>query len=35
MRTGAFDRGKQIGAWRTYDRDGAVVKETIFPSLAS
>ena len=32
MRTGAFDRGKQIGVWRTYDRAGKVVKETRFGS---
>jgi antitoxin component YwqK of YwqJK toxin-antitoxin module len=31
MRTGAFDRGRQIGAWRTFDRAGRVVKETTFP----
>jgi antitoxin component YwqK of YwqJK toxin-antitoxin module len=30
MRTGAFDRGRQIGTWTTYDRDGRVVKETTF-----
>jgi antitoxin component YwqK of YwqJK toxin-antitoxin module len=30
MRTGAFDRGKQIGIWRTFDRAGKVVKETTF-----
>jgi antitoxin component YwqK of YwqJK toxin-antitoxin module len=30
MRSGAFDRGKQIGVWRTYDRAGKVVKETKF-----
>lgn len=30
MRAGAFDRGKQIGVWRTYDRAGKVVKETKF-----
>jgi antitoxin component YwqK of YwqJK toxin-antitoxin module len=28
MRTGSFDRGRQIGTWRTFDRSGAVVKET-------
>jgi len=28
MRSGAFDRGKQVGTWRTFDRSGAVVKET-------
>jgi antitoxin component YwqK of YwqJK toxin-antitoxin module len=32
MRSGAFDRGKQIGVWRTYDRAGKVVKETEFRS---
>ena len=30
MRTGSFDRGRQIGTWRTYDRTGNVVKETPF-----
>jgi antitoxin component YwqK of YwqJK toxin-antitoxin module len=30
MRAGSFDRGRQVGAWRTYDRQGAVVKETTF-----
>lgn len=30
MRSGAFDRGRQVGIWRTYDRSGAVVKETDF-----
>jgi antitoxin component YwqK of YwqJK toxin-antitoxin module len=30
MRTGAFDRGRQVGIWRTYDRAGRVVKETGF-----
>ncbi len=30
MRTGAFDRGRQIGTWRTHDRSGRVVKETDF-----
>ena len=30
MRSGNFDRGKQIGVWRTYDRAGRVVKETTF-----
>ena len=29
MRSGAFDRGKQIGTWRTCDRGGKV-KETKF-----
>ena len=30
MRTGNFDRGRQIGTWRTYDREGKVLKETPF-----
>ena len=30
MRSGAFDRGRQIGPWRTFDRTGALVKETDF-----
>jgi antitoxin component YwqK of YwqJK toxin-antitoxin module len=30
MRTGEFDRGKQIGAWRTFDRAARLVKETDF-----
>lgn len=31
MRTGTFDRGRQVGVWRTYDRSGRLVKETTFP----
>ena len=30
MRTGAFDCGRQVGTWRTYGRQGNVVKETTF-----
>lgn len=30
MRTGRFDRGRQIGVWRTFDRAGRLVKETDF-----
>jgi antitoxin component YwqK of YwqJK toxin-antitoxin module len=30
MRSGEFDRGKQIGVWRTFERTGRVVKETDF-----
>jgi antitoxin component YwqK of YwqJK toxin-antitoxin module len=30
MRSGEFDRRKQVGIWRTFDRSGAVVKETDF-----
>jgi antitoxin component YwqK of YwqJK toxin-antitoxin module len=28
MRTGRFERGRQVGLWLTYDRAGKVVKET-------
>jgi antitoxin component YwqK of YwqJK toxin-antitoxin module len=28
MRTGSFDRGRQVGPWRTFDRAGQMVKET-------
>ena len=30
MRSGSFDRGKQVGVWRTYDRARKVLKETNF-----
>lgn len=30
MRTGAFQRGTQVGVWRTHDRTGRVVKETTY-----
>jgi antitoxin component YwqK of YwqJK toxin-antitoxin module len=30
MRTGEFDRGRQVGIWRTFDRAGRLVKETAF-----
>jgi antitoxin component YwqK of YwqJK toxin-antitoxin module len=30
MRTGEFDRGRQVGGWRTFARSGRVVKETAF-----
>jgi len=30
MRSGAFDGGRQVGTWRTFDRTGRVVKETDF-----
>jgi antitoxin component YwqK of YwqJK toxin-antitoxin module len=30
MRAGTFERGRQVGVWRTYDRSGAIVKETRF-----
>ncbi len=30
MRTGSFERGRQVGRWRTFDRQGNVVKETQF-----
>ena len=30
MRAGAFDRGRQIGRWRTFDRAGRLVTEKDF-----
>jgi len=30
MRSGSFERGTQIGLWRTFDKTGRVVKETRF-----
>ena len=30
MRTGHFDRGRQVGTWRTFERSGRLVKETTF-----
>ena len=30
MRSGRFERGRQVGTWRTFDRSGALVKETDF-----
>ena len=30
MRTGHFDRGRQVGIWRTFERSGRLVKETDF-----
>jgi antitoxin component YwqK of YwqJK toxin-antitoxin module len=30
MRSGVFDRGKQVSVWKTFDRAGRVVKETDF-----
>jgi antitoxin component YwqK of YwqJK toxin-antitoxin module len=30
MRAGSFERGREVGVWRTYDRTGRVVKETRF-----
>lgn len=34
MRTGSFDRGRQSGPWRTFDRAGRMVKETDFGEAA-
>jgi hypothetical protein len=34
MRSRSFERGKQIGVWRTFDRSGKVLKETEFPGPA-
>jgi antitoxin component YwqK of YwqJK toxin-antitoxin module len=30
MRSGAFNRGVQVGVWKTFDREGKLVKETKF-----
>lgn len=30
MRSGSFDRGRQVGRWQTFDRAGRTVKETDF-----
>ena len=30
MRTGEFDRGKQVGVWRTFERSGRLVTEKDF-----
>ena len=30
MRSGRFDRGRQVGPWHTFDRVGKLVKETDF-----
>ena len=30
MRSGRFERGRQVGRWRTFDRTGKLVKETDF-----
>jgi antitoxin component YwqK of YwqJK toxin-antitoxin module len=30
MRSGSFDRGRQIGVWNTYTRNGDLVKSTDF-----
>ena len=35
MRSGRFERGRQVGVWRTFDRAGKVVKETDFAKARS
>jgi antitoxin component YwqK of YwqJK toxin-antitoxin module len=32
MRSGAFERGIQVDVWKTFDREGNLVKETKFTS---
>lgn len=32
MRSGEFDKGRQVGVWRTFDRSGGVVSEREFPT---
>jgi len=34
MRSGSFERGRQVGLWRTFDRTGKAVKETDFSRLS-
>ena len=34
MRSGSFDRGREVGVWRTYDRTGRTLKETDFGEAA-
>lgn len=29
MRSGSFEKGKQVGEWVTYNKEGKVVKETL------
>ena len=33
MRTGRFDRSRQVGTWRTFDRSGRLVKATEFGAV--
>jgi antitoxin component YwqK of YwqJK toxin-antitoxin module len=35
MRSGEFDRGKQVGTWKTFDRSGAIVSEKVFSPASS
>ena len=35
MRTGNFEKGRQVGVWQTFDRSGRLVKETTFPDAAA
>jgi antitoxin component YwqK of YwqJK toxin-antitoxin module len=30
MRSGYFEKGKQVGEWITYDKNGKTVKRTVF-----
>ena len=34
MRSGYFDKGKQVGEWTTYDKDGKVYKVTKMKSYS-
>jgi antitoxin component YwqK of YwqJK toxin-antitoxin module len=31
MRSGEFDKGRQVGTWKTFDRSGDLVSEKEFP----
>ena len=33
MRSGYFEKGKQVGKWTTYDKTGVVVKVTDFDKM--
>lgn len=33
LRSGIFDRGRQVGTWRSYDRESIVTRETEFPAI--
>ena len=35
MRCGEFDKGQQVGMWRTFDRSGVLVKVTVFPPTST
>lgn len=34
MRSGEFDRGRQVGTWKTFDRSGVLVSEKVFDRIS-